>query len=242
MVRHALGPACIDEVSPEQASALAALRIASREPSQIVTLNSLMFNAMIKDPDLRNAVSGAALVIPDSVGIQWAAKMLCGIHVARITGIDFMYDLVERAKVNGWRVFLLGAKTGVAESAAQRLQSLFPGLTIVGTHHGYFTDHDAMIAHVRAAQPDLLFAGLAMPDQELWISTNLLSMNVPVVMGVGGSFDVISGALKRAPSWMQALGLEWLFRLFQQPWRITRMIDLPLFVYNIIKLKLKATN
>jgi N-acetylglucosaminyldiphosphoundecaprenol N-acetyl-beta-D-mannosaminyltransferase len=242
MVRHALGPACIDDISREQASDLAAVRIATREPSQIVTLNSLMFNAMIKDPDLRKAVSAAALVIPDSVGIQWAAKMLCGIHVARITGIDFVYDLVRRATMNGWRVFLLGSKPGVAESAAKRLRSLFPGLTIVGTHHGYFTDHDAMVAHVRGAQPDLLFAGLAMPDQELWISTNLLSMNVPVVMGVGGSFDVISGALKRAPVWMQAAGLEWLFRLLRQPWRIKRMLDLPVFVYNVVKLKLKASN
>jgi UDP-N-acetyl-D-mannosaminuronic acid transferase (WecB/TagA/CpsF family) len=91
MLRHALGPACIDEISKEQAASFAALRIASKEPSQIVTLNSLMFNAILHDPQLRKTVSGAALVVADSVGILWAAKMLCGINLTRITGIDFIY-------------------------------------------------------------------------------------------------------------------------------------------------------
>jgi N-acetylglucosaminyldiphosphoundecaprenol N-acetyl-beta-D-mannosaminyltransferase len=138
-------------------------------------------------------------------------------------------------------VFLLGSKDGVAQNAAKRLQALFPGLNVVGTHHGYFTDHDAIIAHIRSVKPDLLFAGLATPEQEMWISTNLSAMGVPVVMGVGGSFDVISGALKRAPVFMQRAGLEWLFRLLLQPWRIGRIKDLPLFIFNVLKLKFKAT-
>ena len=240
MARRLLGPTFIDDCSQQQAADFAALRIATREPAQIVTLNALMFNAVLADAKIKKAVADAALIVADSIGIQWAARILCGIRLSRITGIDFIYELSQRAKVNGWRVFLLGAKPGIAESAGMRLVSLFPGLIVVGTHHGYFTDHDAIIAHIKSVKPDVLFAGLSMPEQEMWIATNLLSMNVPVVVGVGGSFDVISGGLKRSPLWMRSTGLEWLFRLIIQPWRIGRIIQLPRFVYNVIKLKIKG--
>jgi N-acetylglucosaminyldiphosphoundecaprenol N-acetyl-beta-D-mannosaminyltransferase len=137
MARHALGPGCIDDLTEEQAAAIVAQRIASREPSQIITLNALMFNAILTDQQLCGAVSRAALVIPDSAGIQWATRILCGIRLERIAGIDFIYSLAAKASVNGWRIFLLGAKQGVAEASAKKLLAQFPRLCIAGTHHGY---------------------------------------------------------------------------------------------------------
>ncbi len=239
MTRIPLGPVQLDITDVSAVERAAEGYISRRQPSHIVTLNALMYNLTLNDPELAAAVSRAALIVPDSVGMVWAARFIHGVRSPRLTGIDLIDRFCGHAARSNYRLFLLGAAPGVAEETGRRLAQRFPGLTIAGTRDGYFTHEEetAVIDAVVKARPHFLFVALAMPHQEKWIHRHLNSLGVPVVMGVGGSFDVISGRLRRAPRWMQRCGIEWFFRLLQQPSRIFRMKDLPLFVWNMIKLK-----
>jgi N-acetylglucosaminyldiphosphoundecaprenol N-acetyl-beta-D-mannosaminyltransferase len=212
--------------------------IAGRKPSQAVTLNSLMFNASLENPALSRTISKACLVIPDSIGISIASTILSLKYVRRMPGIDLIDDLCDMALQNNLRLFLLGSKQDVIETAAKNLASRFHGLNICGTHHGYFSaeQEDSIISSIRDKNPDILLVGLEVPRQETWIFENLDKLGVPLVMGVGGSFDVVSGRLKRAPVWMRVFGLEWFFRFVQQPWRIFRIMNLPFFILNVVKM------
>lgn len=218
-----------------------------RRPRQVVTANPLMILASEKDPGLRRAFEAADLVIPDSAGVALAAWLSGRALPEKISGIDLLQDLCARAAKKGWSVFLLGAAPGVAERAAKNLVAQYPGLNIVGTHHGYFTEsgegrmggergitQDSVIQKVSRAAPDLLFVALDLPRQDGWIQANLPRLGGRVAMGVGGSFDVISGRLRRAPAWMRAAGLEWLFRLLQEPCRARRMLGLPVFLWRVL--------
>ena len=148
-----------------------------------------------------------------------------------------MLKICALAETRGHSLFLLGSAPGVAESAGRVLMQRFPALKLVGAYHGYFEDSEepSLIALIRGAKPSLLFVGMGMPAQEKWIARNLRALNVPVVMGVGGSFDVLSGKLKRAPAPIRRLGIEWLFRLSQEPWRWRRIAQLPVFAWRVIK-------
>jgi N-acetylglucosaminyldiphosphoundecaprenol N-acetyl-beta-D-mannosaminyltransferase len=134
---------------------------------------------------------------------------------------------------------MLGAKQEIIESAVDKLKAAFPGVNIAGYRNGYFSreEENEVIELIRNSKSNILLAGLNSPFQEKWLYNNLNRFNVQIVMGVGGSFDVISGKLRRAPHIMQNLGIEWLYRLAQEPWRINRMRDLPKFVINILKIK-----
>ncbi|MBN1621638.1 MAG: WecB/TagA/CpsF family glycosyltransferase [Endomicrobiales bacterium] len=211
----------------------------NKAPSQVITLNSLMFNFIYHDPHLLKIASGSALVIPDSVGIVLAARFLLGRKISRIPGIDLIEHLCSLSQDQGYRLFLLGSKQNVIERAKEKLLLKYPSLNIVGTHHGYFSSRGEadIINNIKSLKPDILLVGLDVPYQEVWISSNLKALDVPLVMGVGGSFDVISGKLKRAPLFFQKLGLEWFFRFVQQPWRIMRIRRLPVFILNILKIK-----
>lgn len=240
MPRINLGPARLDVL--DRASVLAAVKelVALRKPSQIITFNALMYNCALDDAEFRAALGGAALVVSDSAGVSWAAGLLAGVKAGRHPGIDLIYEICGMAEKSGWSVFLLGSEPGTAGLAAEKLKGRFPGLKVAGTRHGYFTKDEQrrVEAEVRNAAPDILFVGLSIPKQEKWIAASLPWLGVPVVMGVGGSFDVISGKLSRAPAWMQKAGLEWLYRTLRQPWRLFRIMTLPLFVINIVKLKI----
>lgn len=237
--RIELGPVPLDQLDFDAVLGTIRERIVSRHSSQIVTLNALMFNIALRDPSFAGIVTNAALVVPDSAGISWAARILRDARVARLPGIDLMHGMCAQAAKNGWRVFLLGSRPGIAERAAENLIAQYPGLTVVDTHHGYFGagGDAAIVEKVRASAADILFVGLAIPGQERWIASHRASLGVPVIMGVGGSLDVVSGDLRRAPSWMRRRGLEWLFRTLQQPWRIRRIANLPVFVLNVLKLR-----
>ncbi|MGA2090439.1 MAG: WecB/TagA/CpsF family glycosyltransferase [Endomicrobiales bacterium] len=215
--------------------------IERRIPSQIVTLNALMFNHCLKDSTLAQTVSNAEIVVADSIGVVWAARLINNISISRMPGIDLINNLCALATANEYSLFLLGSFHGIAAKAADQLKLKFPGVTIAGCHHGYFDSHEetSLIELIRSARPDILLVGLDVPRQEKWIAANREKLDVPIIMGVGGSFDVISGNLKRAPLWMQQLGLEWLFRFIQQPWRLVRIKDLPLFMIQILTLKLR---
>mgnify|MGYP000104496427 CR=1 FL=1 len=182
----------------------------------------------------KKIVNDAALVVPDSVGVVWACRRAGAAIKERVPGIDILYAAARENSRFPWRIFFLGALPGVAEAAAEKLRSDYPGFNVVGTHHGYFKDNLEVIEKIKAASPDVLFIAMGSPAQEEWFVRNAGKLGNVVAIGVGGSFDVASGNLKRAPAIFQRLGLEWLHRLITQPSRIYRMLVLPVFAIKVI--------
>jgi len=210
--------------------------IRSRTPHIVVTADASCVVLARKDAELREIVNSADLVTPDSIGILLAARLNGKPLAERVSGCDMLVLLCERAARLGHRVFLLGAAPGVADAAAEKLRERFPGLDIVGVQHGYFKpeETESVISMIRAAEPDLLFVAFGIPMQEKWIRRHMEALGAPVCMGVGGSFDVISGKVKRAPKWMQRYGLEWVYRLASNPRKIGKVMTLPVFVALVV--------
>jgi len=227
----------VDGIRLEQAVERVAGFVGSRQSCWIITLNPELLYRAWSERDLLNLINRADLVTADGVGIVWACRMAGRPVPERVTGIDLMLRLSARAAKEGWRVFLLGAAPGVAGEAASRLKRLYPGLVVAGTHHGYFSpaEEPSVVELVRQARPDLLFVALGAPKQEYWVVRNRAALGAAVAVGVGGSFDVVAGRMRRAPFWMQRLRLEWLFRLLKEPARWRRMLVLPLFAWLVLK-------
>lgn len=207
----------------------------SQEPRHIITLNAEILYTAAQNPELKEIIEGADMVTPDGSGIVWAAKTLGEPLTERVSGIDLMTEICRQAAPNHWRIYLLGGAPGVAEACAGELEKRFPGLEIAGHHHGYFSQEEegAVIEAINAARPSILFVALGAPKQEYWIIRHKAALNSRILMGVGGSLDVLSGQIKRAPLFFQKMGLEWLWRLLRQPWRIKRMSALPKFVWAV---------
>ena len=225
----------VDEVNMREAEAAVGKLIAAfhngQGGSQIVTINPEGIWLAKDDPQLQQIVEKAALVTADGSGVLWAAQKLGHPLRERVTGIDLLERLCDIGAQKGWRIFLLGAKDGVAKAAGEELQRRYPGLQIVGVDNGYFRDReDQVISEISAASPDILFAALGMPFQEKWLASHREELNSGVLMGVGGSFDVISGNIKRAPVFLQKLRLEWLWRLLSDPKRWRRYLMIPAFM------------
>lgn len=203
----------------------AAVVAATRHPRQICTANPEFVMAAQRDAEFRAVLNGADLVLPDGVGLLWAARRQGTRLPERVPGSDLIYRLAERAAQRGWRVYFLGAAEGVAAAAAERLQALYPGLVVAGTFAGEPSPASAgaLVAGVRAARPDVLLVAYGAPAQDKWIALHKDELGVPVSLGVGGSFDFVAGVARRAPVWMQRAGLEWLHRLWRQPWRAQRI-------------------
>lgn len=191
-----------------------------------------------RDPELLEAYQHADLVTPDGIGLVWASRLLGAPLPERVTGIDMVEELCRRAAHRGYRIFLLGGRPGVAAEAKARLEERFPGLRVVGTSHGYFEDDREVIEEINAAEPEILLVGLGVPRQELWISRNGREIKAILLLGIGGSFDVLSGRLPRAPLFLQKLGLEWLYRLLLQPRRLRRAMAIPAFLLRVLLLGL----
>lgn len=199
---------------------------------QVVTLNPEMLYSAHHDRMIRELLNRGDLVVPDGHGIVWAGGRLGCPLTERVAGIDLIQSLAARAAAAGWRLYLLGGAPGVAEEAAANLQQLHPGLQVIGTGHGYFTEAElpTVLGRIRAAGPDLLLVGMGFPKQEQFIGDHRRELGPLAAVGVGGSFDVISGRLQRSPVWVQRLHLEWLFRTCQEPARWRRLLLLPRFV------------
>lgn len=208
--------------------------IEEKEPSFVVAINPEKIMKAKEDEDLRALLNSARLKIPDGVGVLIASKLKGGRINKRVTGIDLMNNICKRSAEKGYKVFLLGAKPSVAERAAEILKEKYKGLNIVGVRDGYFESEDEVIEYIKSKSPDVLFVAMGSPKQEMFIKRNMERLNVPLLMGVGGSYDVICGNIKRAPKWMLNLGLEWLYRLYKEPWRYKRMMVLPKFLIEVI--------
>ena len=203
---------------------------------QIVTVNpEFVMNAQ-RNKDFRTAINAAALIVADGVGVVWATRYLGRPVPERVTGTDLLPELAQRCAAAGYRLYLLGAAPGIAEAAGARLQELASGLVIAGTYAGSPApnEEEEIIERVRAAHADVLCVAYGAPAQDLWIWRNLARLPVAVAIGVGGAYDFLSGRQQRAPVFLRKLGLEWLYRLYREPWRWRRMLALPRFAMRVI--------
>ena len=182
-----------------------------------------------KNEKLASAVKSADMVLPDGVGVIYASHILGTPIKNRIPGIDFASALMARISENGRKVFLLGAKPGVAELAGERLAERYPGLVICGVNDGYFEEEDTefIIEKINSASPDLVLVCLGSPKQEIWMKNNAELLDTGLLIGLGGALDVYAGVVERAPRKWRSMGLEWLYRLIREPKRIKRMVKLP---------------
>ena len=205
----------------------------------IVTANTEILLAARKDRGYLEAVGSADLVAADGIGVLYAGRILRRHLPERVTGSDLTPRLLKRLAARSGSVFLYGAKPGVAERAAEMLQRTYPGLVIAGTENGYIKDETLLWKRLREMKPDLLLLGLGFPRQEKWMAANRERTDA-LMIGVGGLIDVFAGDVKRAPEIWCRLGLEWLYRLIRQPWRIGRMSKLPLILILACRERLRG--
>jgi N-acetylglucosaminyldiphosphoundecaprenol N-acetyl-beta-D-mannosaminyltransferase len=198
--------------------------IAGRQYMQHMAINAAKLVAMRKDRELEQVIQGCELVTADGQAIVWASHLLGDPLPERVAGIDLMESLLESASRNGYRVYILGARQEVLEQAVARLHERFANLRIVGYRNGYFSDEQesSVVDQIIHSQPDILLVAISSPRKELFLGRHGPRLGVPFVMGVGGAIDVVSGMTQRAPALMQRVGLEWLFRLMQEPRRLFR--------------------
>ncbi len=190
---------------------------------------------------LRDALNKANLVVPDGIGVVIASKMLKGPTLKeRVPGYDLVQNTMSEAVQNGYKYYFLGGKPGVAELAAEKMKVKYPGIQIVGTHHGYFKKEDEkdIIQKINGSGANILLVALGAPKQELWIEEYRQDLqNIRVAIGVGGSFDGMAELVKRAPVFFQKCGLEWFYRLIKQPSRAKRMLLIPKFIVKVARQK-----
>ncbi|MCI3921373.1 WecB/TagA/CpsF family glycosyltransferase [Paenibacillus sp. TRM 82003] len=207
-----------------------------RRTTHVVTANPIMFMTGFEDESFMRMLESADLVVPDGAGLVWAASKVGKPVSERVAGYDLVQELFRIGAEEGWRVYLLGTSQEVLEAARAKIEQRYPGLAIVGCRNGYFgpAEDEAVVREIAAASPDMLLVGRSTYTQDPWIANYKSELNVPVMIGVGGSFDVMAGKLKRAPVWMQRLKLEWLYRLAQEPTRWRRMLVLPKFALKVM--------
>ena len=212
----------IDRLDMAQTLARCEDLIARREFAQHVAINAAKLVAMQRDPELRRIVEACELVSADGQAVVWASRLLGDPLPERVAGIDLMQELFALAERRGFRVFILGAKAEVLEQARAKIMARHPRLQLVGTRDGYFSEEEgaAVAEEVRDARPDILFVAISSPRKEYWLGRYGRTIDVPFVMGVGGAIDVVAGITQRAPGPLQRLGLEWAYRLAQEPRRL----------------------
>jgi N-acetylglucosaminyldiphosphoundecaprenol N-acetyl-beta-D-mannosaminyltransferase len=205
---------------------------------QIATINPEFVMKAQEDPLFKTILQQADLCIPDGIGLVLAGYLKRKRLPERVAGSDLVYRLAQEAANQGWNLFLLGAAPGVAEEARDVLLALYPRLQVAGTYAGSPdpAEDEKIVSLINETKAELLYVAYGAPGQDKWIARNRERLKtVKVAMGVGGSLDFISGRVSRAPDWMQRLGLEWLYRLYKEPWRWRRMLALPRFAFMVLK-------
>ena len=214
-------------------------RVSQKQKTLVVTANAEIIMMGQSDTEYMEILNKAALVLPDGAGTVWAGRKLGYEVPERVAGYDLFLNLMAEAAQKNFKVFFFGAAPGVAEEAKQKCETLYPGISIVGCRNGYFKDADnhSIVEEINNSGADLLFVALGAPKQEKWLAKYEDTLNPSLLMGIGGSFDVVAGRIERAPKWMQDASLEWLFRLYKQPSRFRRMLVLPKFVIKVLRFK-----
>ena len=228
-----------DNVTMEEAVARGVELIHQEGSHYVVTPNPEIVEVCRENLAAKIAVNGADLVLPDGIGVIKGAAMLGTPLKEKTPGIEFAGHLMERMAGEGLSLYLLGAKPGVAEKAAENLRAQYPGLVIAGTHDGYFKEDGPVVEDIRQSGADVVFVCLGAPKQELWMEKNGPATGAHLLCGLGGSLDVFAGVVERAPKFWSDHGLEWLYRLCKEPKRIGRMMKLPLFLVHVKQEKRK---
>ncbi len=209
--------------------------------SHIITADSLALLRCLEEERFGNVMRRAELVVPDGAGIVWASDFLGCPLPGRVPGVALVDQLCSMAEKNGLRIYFLGGKPGIAEKAVEKMRQKYPQLPVAGFAHGYFkaesSEEEQIMRQIIEAKTDILLVALGVPGQEWFISRFRLTGHKCAAVGVGGSFDVISETLPRAPGWMQQFGIEWLFRLWLEPFRIGRIAKIPAFVLQVFRYK-----
>ena len=202
----------------------------------VFTPNSEIVENASRNPELRDLVASADLTLPDGIGLVYASRIVGYPLKERVTGIDFLESVISYLEKNGKSIYFFGSKPGVAEKAAEKIREKYPALIVAGTHHGYYKPEEEpeIVELINQSGADFLCVALGSPRQEKFIHEYKAELKVHGAIGVGGSLDVWSGDLKRAPEFYQKHGLEWLFRLIQEPRRIGRMMKLPVFMCKVL--------
>jgi N-acetylglucosaminyldiphosphoundecaprenol N-acetyl-beta-D-mannosaminyltransferase len=226
----------IDRVTMDQALGLVEQYIASRRPHHIVTADASMVVTYNEDPEFAKIVDASDLITPDGAGILWASKHIGTPVRSKVSGVDLAARCCALSAQNNWRIFFFGAAPGVAEEAAARMMARYPGCQIVGFRDGFFKPEDEpqIVEQIRSLETDILLVALGIPKQEKFIARHRDALGVSVLIGVGGTLDVFSGSVRRAPVWMQKAGLEWLHRLAANPKKISKVALLPRFVRMVL--------
>ncbi len=226
----------IDPVTMNEAVLIVENFIIEQKSRFIATANAEMVMMAQTDTELASILNKADLVIPDGAGVVWAARYKGHSIPERVAGYDLVQELLRKSAQKGYRIYFFGGAPGVAEKAKQWAEQQYQGVCIVGVRDGFFTPEDEpeIINQIKLCKPDILLVALGVPKQEKWLNQNLHHLNIPVSIGVGGTFDVMAGVTIRAPLWMQRANLEWLYRLLSQPQRAVRMLALPRFVLKVL--------
>ena len=212
----------VNVVSMNETVSLVEKIIKERKPTQHVVINALKVNLMEDDSELRRIINSCPLINADGASIIWAAKRL-GIPLKeRVTGCDLFQELVKVASVKGYKIYLFGAKEEVVTRVKSIFEQKYPGIQIAGYRNGNFTEADEpeIVKNMSESGADMMFVAFSSPKKEYWVNKYLNQLNIPFVMGVGGSFDIVAGVTERAPVWWQEHGLEWLYRFIQEPRRM----------------------
>jgi N-acetylglucosaminyldiphosphoundecaprenol N-acetyl-beta-D-mannosaminyltransferase len=215
----------------------------SPDRRMILYVNAHCLNIAYRDSAYRVILNRADLVYTDGVSVAWASRWLHGCNMQKATGADWIDPLCRLAAEQGWRIYILAGKPGVAATAKRRLEARYPGLQIAGTSDGYFVERGEpeVVKHIAAVKPDLVFVGLGTPRQEQWIASHAEQLPVAIYWAVGALFDYVAGLERRAPAWMRAFALEWAWRLLIDPfgkWR-RYLLGNPLFVVRVLQHRLR---
>lgn len=229
-----------DNVTMDEALGLMRKLLENGLPAYCVTPNAEIAYEALKNDRLRTLINKAGLVLPDGAGVVLASKLVRAPLKQKVAGFDFAMQMLPYLAETGKRLYLLGGKPGIAELAAEKLRQRYPSLCICGTADGYFKEDEAAVRKLREAKPDVVYVCLGAPKQEYFMQSHLVPSGAKLMIGLGGTLDIIAGTLRRAPKWMQKLQLEWLYRLICEPRRIGRMMCLPKFVFAALKKRWKG--
>ena len=234
----------INNISMNEVLKLAEQKIKNDEKYIIYTPNTEIIMMCQKDEEFLNIMNKSNINVPDGVGLIYAGKIKKFPLKEKVAGYDLSINLLKMADEKGLKLYAVGGRPGVAEAAMQNVQKKYPGIKIVGAHHGYFKgthlgefgheEEKALIEDINKHKPHILFVGFGAKKQEQWIEYNKDLINANIIIGNGGTLDGLAGIVKRAPDIFINLGLEWLYRLIKEPKRITRQIVLPVFMFKVI--------
>lgn len=227
----------IQNVTLEQAVQDVSAFLDTKGKKVIVTPNAEILQLCVEDQNVHQIISKADYIIPDGIGVVKGAKLLGTPLKQKVAGCDLAWNILPEMERKGKKLFLLGAKPGVAAAAAENMKKAYPDLIVCGVQDGYFKEDGPVVDAINQADADVLFVCLGVPKQEQWMMAHKEQLNVSVMMGLGGSLDVFAGTVKRAPKIFIKLGLEWFYRLIKEPWRAKRMMKLPVFFVSVLKYK-----